>query len=849
MTIQIGKTISHYRIVEKLGGGGMGIVYKVRDLKLDRFVALKFLPPHLSMDEEGKKRFIQEAKAASALDHPNICNIHEIDETEDGQLFIVMAYYEGETLKHRLSDVKAKDRSPLTIKQVVDIAIQIGHGLSKAHEKGIIHRDIKPANIMITNEGAAKILDFGIAKLVGGAGLTKTGTTTGTVAYISPEQLSGQEVDYRSDIWSLGVVLYEMLSDQLPFKGEYDSAIIYSILYEAPQQISDLCPEVPRWLEKLIQKALSKNPDDRFQSIDEMITNLQYGSGITTPLERKSLLKSTLLGSKKRKFLLSAAISIIIIVLVMLINLLSSRFSGAERKSIAILPFANLSSDPTYEYIGDGITEDIITQVSKISELRVLSRSSIMRYKNKEINIKKIGKDLDVSTVLEGSVRIENNSIRVTAQLIDTNTDDHIWAETYDKELTRIFDIQSDVANEIASALKVKLTPSEKTNLEKRATKNLDAYSFYLKGKEYYYKYNKEDNETAIALFKKALERDSSYSLAYAGLGNAYGQRYEKFGYPSNWLDSSIAMSKKSLLIDPDLAEGYKALGLSYSLKGWRHKAVEADEKAIELNPNLHPAIGNLGIEYMSMGKLDESLLLLKKAITLNPTHFFGSASVGAVYYELGMDDKALEWYMKSMELEPNYTYANIQIGHLYLRQGNFEKALAMAAEDIKIYPDTISSLVFKGNVELFRRNFSKSKQFYDKTIPVTGISIETIKHPISLSPSSYGYALSKTGNQKQAQNLLEKTSLECQRSISQGNEYYWVPFELARINSIQGNKEEAHRWLLKAVDAGWRDYRLALIDPVWENLRDDLQFENLMIQIKDMVEKMRNHVQEIEKE
>lgn len=844
----VGKTVSHYKILEKLGSGGMGVVYKAEDTKLKRLVALKFLPPELTRDPEAKERFVREARTASVLDHPNICNIHEIDETDSGQLFIVMAYYKGETLKQKLKPVGTQQIVPIPIDQAINIALQIARGLSKAHQQGIVHRDIKPANIMITDEGMVKVLDFGIAKLTRTTSVTTEGTTKGTVSYMSPEQALGRDVDQRTDIWSLGVVLYEMLSGQLPFRGEYDSAIMYSILNEAPQQISGSCPEVPRWLEKLIEKTLSKNPEDRFQSMDEMITNLQYGPEITTPLEKKSFLKSNLLRSKKRKFLLSAVIGVLIMVLVVLINLLSSRFSGAERKSIAILPFTNLSSDPGYEYIGDGITEDIITQVSKISELRVLSRSSIMRYKNKEINIKKIGKDLDVSTVLEGSVRVENNSIRVSAQLIDTNTDDHLWAETYDKELTRIFDIQSDVANKIASALKVKLTLSEKTNLDKSATKNLEAYSFYLKGKEYYYKYNKEDNETAIALFKKALERDSSYSLAYAGLGNAYGQRYEKFGYSRNWLDSSIAMSKKSLLIDPDLAEGYKALGVSNHLKGWRHKAVEADKKAIELNPNLHPAIGNLGIEYMSMGKLDEALLLMKKAITLNPTHFFGSASVGAVYYKLGMDDKALDWYKKSMELEPNYTYANIQIGYLYLRQGNFEKAVAMVSEDIKIYPDTLSSLVFKGNVELFRGNFSKAKQYYDKTIPVTGISIETIKHPISLSPSTYGYILTKTGNQEQAQTLLEKTVLECQRSISQGNEYYWAPFELARINAILGNKEEAYRWLQKAVDGGWRDYRLALIDPVWENLRDDLQFKQLLTQIQNMVEKMRNRVQEIEK-
>jgi len=839
----IGKTISHYKIIEKLGEGGMGEVYLAEDTDLHRKVAIKFLPEHLTRVKDNIERFRREAQAAAALNHPKIVTIYEIAE-EDDRTFIVMEYVDGITLREVIN---SNAQFPIT--NYSNIISQICEGLSKAHQSGIVHRDIKPENIIIDHEARVKILDFGLAKLKGVSKLTKETSTLGTIHYTSPEQLQGKEVDHRSDIWSLGVVLYEMLTGQLPFRGEYDSAIIYSILNEAPQQISDLCPEVPRWLEILIEKALSKSSDDRFQSLDEMITNLRYGSEIAISLKKKSFYRSALLKFKKRKFLLSAIISLMFIIIVGLINLLSLKFSGVETKSIAILPFTNLSSDQTYEYISDGITEDIITQVSKISELRVLSRSSIMRYKNKDINIKKIGKDLNVSTVLEGSVRIENNSIRVAAQLIDTNTDAHLWAEIYDKELTRIFDIQSEVANEIASALKVKLTPSEKTNLEKKATKNLEAYSFYLKGKEYYNKYNKEDNETAIELFKRALKRDAGYSLAYAGLGNAYGQRYEKFGYSIDWLDSSIAISEKAILIDPDLAEGYKALGLSYHLKGWRNKAVEANKKAIELNPNLYPAIGNLGIEYMSMGKLDESLLLLQKAISLNPTHFFGRATVGAVFYELSMDDEALDWYRKAMELEPNYTYANIQIGYLYLRQGNFEKALSMASEDIKIYPDTLSSLVFKGNIELFRGNFSKSKWYYDKVIKIKGISIKTITHPINLSPSTYGYILTKTGNQAQAQNLLAKISLEFQIAIKQGNEYYGAPFELARINAIQGKKGPAYRWLQKAIDAGWRDYRLALIDPVWENLRGDHQFKTLMIQIKYMVEMMRYRVQEIQKE
>ncbi len=406
----IGQIISHYRIIEKLGEGGMGVVYKAQDLKLVRFVALKFLPPHLTTSEDEKQRFIHEAKAASSLDHNNICAIHEIDETKpapgepgDGQLFISMAYYEGETLHDRI--VGARHAVPLSVIDTIDIAIQIAQGLAKAHEKEIVHRDIKPANIMLTADGIVKILDFGLAKLSTQTKLTKESTTLGTVSYMSPEQAKGEEVDYRTDIWSLGVIIFEMLTGQLPFKGEYESAVIYSILNDTQEPITALRTGVQMELERIINKCLQKSPADRYQHIDELIVDLRSmkkeSESIVIPIKEEKQKK------RSKSVLLSIAIVSIVILIIEGYFLIPSgeKSTSGWENSIAVLPFTDLSPEKDQEYFCDGMTEQIISNLAKLPRLKVIARTSVLKYKKTEKTIPEIGKDLNVAHILEGSIR------------------------------------------------------------------------------------------------------------------------------------------------------------------------------------------------------------------------------------------------------------------------------------------------------------------------------------------------------------------------------------------------------------------------------------------------------------
>jgi len=458
-----------------------------------------------------------------------------------------------------------------------------------------------------------------------------------------------------------------------------------------------------------------------------------------------------------------------------------------------------------------------------------------MRYKDTDKDIKEIGQELDVVTILEGSVRKERDDIRVNAKLIRIKDSIPLWSNTYEKKLESVFAIQSDVAEKIANALQVELSPEEKEQLAKKPTENLTAYDYYLRGREYYVRYRKQDNERAIELFKKALEFDPDFALAYSGLGDSYAQRTGRFGFPPTWLDEAIEVSEKAISLRPDLSEAHKALGLAYLSKGWLQKSIKANRKAIELNPNNDQAVGNLGWCYFWTGEFEKAMEWFKRSLALDPALPFSYIQMGWIY--LGLDDyvQAEQWLNNASELQPHNFDTNYGLITCYLAQGQYQKAVKRSQEWLSMEPNNSYILSMAGLVELFSGNYEQAKQYYQKSIEILSESENLAR---------LGYIYWKKGQLDEARKLLDQSLILCQKQLEQGNEYLYVPYYIAAICSIDGNKEEAYKWLKKAIDAGWRDFRLGMRDPMLENLHGDEQFKQMIAEVKEMVYEMRKRIE-----
>lgn len=809
----IGQTISHYKIIEQLGGSGLSAVYKAEDLKLKRIVALRFVPPEFTRAPEVKALFIHEAQAASALDHRNICSVHEFSETADGRLFIVIAYYDGERLKKKVA------RGQLSVDSAIDIAMQIAQGLAKVHENGLVHGDIKPGSVMITKDGVIKILDFGLAKLGDQGGLARAGTAIRTVAYMSPEQAQGEAVDHRTDIWSLGVMLYEMLTGQLPFKGDYEQAVVYSILNETPRPATSLRANVPQELESIINKCLAKKATDRYQQINELLLDLR---ALQTPPASRARQRPFAPDSQRRRRLVWYAAGLVVLALVIWIFLLQRDAGPTDRKSIAVLPFVNLGTSHEDEYFSDGITEDVITELAKIADLKVISRTSVMKYKGVYRSIRDIGRELDVATVLEGSVRRSGKQVRVAAQLIDAHDEGHLWAEVYDEEMTEIFAIQSDIARQIAGALKARLSSAESGQAAKKPTTDITAYDFYLKGREYYYRHDRKSYEMAGSLFVKALEQDSGYALAYAGLADACAQR--------DLLDSAIVLSQRAITLDPNLAEGYKALGLAYYYKGWLHKSLEASLHAIKLNANHFPATVNVGWVLLETDPV-AALPWLKKAFVLAPTSASAASALGVAYMSLADKVNAEKWFQKSVELAPDYLRSYQRLWQLYLEEGQSQAAEIIRRKILAVAPNYFQVLCLS---PLLQQDYQQAMSCFDKTIA---------GNP-AFQSLELAYVYLKTGRENEAGKMFDRFAANCQARIAAGNERSWPRYDLARIHAARHQKAEFYHWLEQAIAAGWLEYRWALIDPLLENVHTEARFQEMMAQVAAKVDQMRRQAQ-----
>jgi serine/threonine protein kinase/Tfp pilus assembly protein PilF len=651
LILMIGTTISHYKILDKLGEGGMGVVYKAQDLKLDRLVAIKFLPSHLSASSDGKARFLQEAKATAALNHPNILGLYEIDE-QDGSVFFAMEYIDGTTLKKYIANLKSGTGVPVL--SALEWTGQLAQGLKAAHGKNIVHRDIKPENVMVTSDGKLKIMDFGIAKLKSSSGLTKTGTSMGTLSYMSPEQARGDVADQRSDIWSLGVVLYEMLTADLPFKSEHEAGLLYLIVNEDPPVPSLMDRKIPHQIDTLTQKMLAKDRSQRYQTMDEVLSSLQ---NTRHAIETVSV--------------------------------------QAQTKAIAVLPFGNISPDKESDYFSDGLTEELIINLSRLKDIRVVPRTTSMQYKGTTKEVKAIGRELGTRYILAGSVRKFQDNLRIAVELVDVEADAQLWAETYKGKLEDVFDIQEQVSKQIVDALMVKLTPKEQIVLTKRATLNPQAFDCNLRARDSLFRFTKHGVQTAIELFQKAIEYDGRYADAYAGLGEAYAHLYQQFDRKDLWLDKALEAGLKALMYDASLSEAYSALGLVYLHKKSHEEAIESSQKAIELNPANHVAYWTLGRTYVTTDRNKEAMELFKKTIELNPDFYAAYGDVLLCFDRLGEKDQlaywlesALQMYPRYLSLHPDDARAHMHYAIQLVRASRTEEAKAKAARAMELSPN-----------------------------------------------------------------------------------------------------------------------------------------------------------------
>jgi len=766
----IGKTISHYKILEKLGEGGMGVVYKAEDTKLDRFVALKFLPLHLSQSAEEKKRFIHEAKAASALDHHNICNIHEIDETDDGQVFIVMALYEGTTLKKKI------DEGHFSIEEAIDIAAQIATGLAKAHETGIVHRDIKPANIMIIDDGVVKILDFGLAKLRGQSRLTKAGSTLGTAAYMSPEQAKGVEVDARADIFSLGAVFYEMLTGQIPFKGDYDQAVIYSLLNEEPEPIPEIRAHVPRNVENVVKKCLEKETDDRYQTASELLTDLTRGAAPKKLVTPKVL--------QRRQFMGLALFSLAIVLAGIGYISFFNKTPEPPINSIAVLPFVNSSNDPAIEYLSDGITETLITKLSQLPQLKVMARSTVFRFKGTDMTPQQVGEQLNVQAVLMGEIVQRDDVLRLVAELVDVSDGTQIWGDQYNRSMDDIFVVQDAISEQISTSLRLKLSSEDKSRLVKRHTEDTEAYELYLKGRFYWNQRTVDALNTALEYFQQAINRDPTYALAYAGIADCYVILPWYRGLTAiESFPKAKAAALKALQLDEKLAEAHTALALTYVVFDWDWVSAEKSfVRAIELNPNYATAHHWYGISityWSGLTRVDEAIAELKRALALDPLSLIIKAELGTVYYQAGYNDLAIDQLRNAIEMDEHFYVAHYYLGTAYIFNGEISKGTEELRHAMRLDDDP-------------------------KTV------------------AAMGYVYGISGKIEEAEKTLAHLKeLSAKRVVS--------PYDYATISAGLGDKEKTLELLQQCLEQ--REWLLVFlkVDRFWDNLRDDPRFIELL--------------------